>query len=121
MAFPLLPPRGIYPYITITSKTNDCRKLVQICREFFTHLMINFQTLLQAKQCYDSQLLKMSFEVSNIGNKVIIAFVGMYSSISEDALHVITEILDSLAENNFNFSSRLASCVDLNDLKTSDE
>lgn len=121
MAFPHLPPNGTYPYICLKSNTNDTSKLVKLCNEFFSHLMLNFQLLLQAEKYIGSQILNLKFQVGSVGNKVLIAFVGMFSSISEDVIFSITQILDRLAISNFNLSTKLSSSIDLNDLKESDD
>ena len=51
----------------------------------------------------------------------MIAFCGLYSTITEDAIHSVTNIMNRLAMSNFNFNSSFTSCVNLNDLKESED
>lgn len=83
--------------------------------------MLNFQILLEKNNYRGSEIMNLKFEVGSVGKKVLIVFVGQFSSISEDAIHSITQILDRLAICNMNFSSRLSSQIDLCDLKESEE
>lgn len=61
----------------------------------------------------------LRFDIGSVGDKVIVAFIGDFSTISEDVIFSLNQILDRISMSQFNFSSRFSSFIDLNDLKTS--